>query len=126
MRLGNGICHVFLEESQPQWGIERGFPEVSAIIQDHKHLLELAKDILLHEVVLEKYADDLVVKQLVAHEKNHVESELQSQTLALLCDSSTVWVSEHGELLTMTSTRELNGFLRMVLDRSYKDAPHLQ
>ena len=43
MRLGNGICHVFLEESQPQWGIERGFPEVSAIIQDHKHLLELER-----------------------------------------------------------------------------------
>ena len=125
MRLGNGICHVFLEESQPQWGMERGFPEVSAIIQDHKHLLELAKDILLHEVVLEKYADDLVVKQLVAHEKNHVESELQSQTLALLCDPSTVWVSEHGERLTMTSTRELNEFLRMVLDRSYKDAPRI-
>ena len=84
MRLGNGICHVFLEENQPQWGMERGFPEVSAIIQDNKHLLELAKDILLHEVVLEKYADDLVVKQLVAHEKNHVESELNPNTRTLV------------------------------------------
>ena len=123
MHFGNGVCHVYLRESNPLWGKKRGFPEVSAIIQNHKHLLDLAKDILLHEIVLEKYSDDLVVKQLLAHEKNHVEAELQAKTVARLSDPSTIWRSEFGTEVTHDSTKGVNAFLRKVLDQSYGDTP---
>ena len=125
LRLGNGVCHVYLDNAPDSWGVERGFPEVTVTLTRHQHLQDLAKLILLHEVILEKYSDDLVVKQLVAHEKNHVEAELQSQTLALMCSSETIWTSETGEQHSVQDTKQLNEFLRLVLDRTYMDAPRI-
>ena len=125
LRLGNGVCHVYLDNAPDSWGVERGFPEVTVTLTRHQHLQDLAKLILLHEVILEKYSDDLVVKQLVAHEKNHVEAELQSQTLALMCSSETIWTSETGEQHSVQDTKQLNEFLRLVLDRTYLDAPRI-
>lgn len=125
LHLGNGNCHVHLSKDTARWGMGRGFPEVGATLHDHQHLMDLAKDILLHELVLEKYSDDLVVKQLVAHEKNHVETELQSQIMDLMCSPSTVWMSEQGEQQTLNNTRELNSFLRTALDNAYEKAPRI-
>ena len=125
MHLGNGVCHLYFKGDDPVWGMGNGFPEVCAILNEREQLHRLAQDLLLHEVVLDKYSDDLVVKQLISHEKNHVEAELQSLTLSLLCSPSTQWIGEDSSNHTISSTKQLNAFLRLTLDRAYSDAPRI-
>jgi hypothetical protein len=123
--LGNGVCHLYFFGDDPLWGTGKGFPEVCAILHQYDDLLILAQDILLHDVVLDKYSDDLVVKQLVSYEKNHVETELESLTLSLLSSATTQWIAENGTNHTITNTKDLNEFLRLSFDRAYKDSPRI-
>jgi hypothetical protein len=125
LHLGNGVCHVYFDKTELTWGLDRGFPEVCAIINERDRLVHLAHEILLHEVVLDKYSDDLVVKQLVAHEKNHVEVELQSLMLELLCSPTTEWWSEKGQKHQLNGTKQLNEFLRLSFERAFNDSPRI-
>jgi hypothetical protein len=125
LHFGNGVCHVYFEKAALTWGLDRGFPEVCAVICDRDRLINLAHEILLHEVVMDKYSDDLVVKQLIAHEKNHIEVELQSLMLELLSSPTTEWYAENGAKYQLNGTKQLNEFLRLSFERAFKDSPRI-
>ena len=90
----NGICHVVLGENDTQkFTYSNDYPELYAHINDKSDLDSLMREILLYEVVLEKYQDDLVVKQLVANERDHVTNELNQRLREKCFSSEACWYS---------------------------------
>ena len=81
------------------------------------------RDVLLYEEILKKYSDDLVVKQLVTQERNHVLNQLNSALQSELTSAKSVWVKPDGHQVKITSDRQLNALFQSTFNEAFSECP---
>ena len=123
----NCICHIMLGESKKPVEELKSYPEIYVHIVDKESLDSLMREILLYEIILEKYQDDLVVKQLVANERDHVLNNL-NQSLREKCFANEAkWmIPSEKDLISISSETEANQIFASVFDRAYHASPMVQ
>lgn len=123
----NGLCHIVLGKNNDikSTDIEE-FPEIYVQITDNTSLDSLMREILLYELILEKYQDDLIVKQLVANERDHSINQLKQELKSKCYDSSTLWHTPGKEKHHITSEKEANNLFTQTLNIAYNQSPIIQ
>jgi len=119
----NIACTILLDfEDIPELE-PAAFPVLQVLVTDIEELKALTLDILRYEHISEKYADDLVVKHLVANERNHCLVGLQQALEQSLYSESTTWRFDELEYTNVTSETMANRVVSEVLDKTYDQAP---
>ena len=120
----NCICHIMLGEQNIAMKELKAYPEIYIQIVDKEEINSLMREVLLYEIILEKYQDDLVVKQLVANERDHIINCL-NQTLREKCYTNEAkWlIPGKKEFLSISSETKANQIFETVFENAYKDAP---
>ena len=124
-RLGNGTCHVLLDSRLSLELPNTEFPEVIVQVGTTELLEQLMREVLLYEWILEKYSDDLVVKQLVTHERDHVLNQLIQSLKDALTAGDARWIDSSGTPETISSERQLNNFFQRTFNDAYRACPQI-
>ena len=121
----NLACTVILgsEERMP-WGTP-SFPVVEVLVSEVDEVRSLTLDILRYERILEKYQDDLVVKQLVAQERNYCIVGLKQALENSLYDEGTTWYCGDFTYTEVHSETLANRVFAEILKEHYPDAPEV-
>ena len=106
------------------WG-RPSFPVVEVLVSEVEEVRSLTLDILRYERILEKYQDDLVVKQLVAQERNYCIVGLQQALENSLYDEGTTWYCGEFTYTDVHSETLANRVFAEVLREHYPDAPEV-
>lgn len=124
--LGNGLCHVVLGDNLELNLDQERHPQLMVDIRETSELKVLMRDVLLYEEILKKYSDDLVVKQLVTQERNHVLNQLNSALQSELTSAKSIWVKPDGSQVKIASDRQLNALFQSTFNEAFSECPVIQ
>ena len=124
-RLGNATCHILLDDRLHLALPNKEYPEVQVTLGKTDDLEHLMREVLLYEWILEKYSDDLVVKQLVTHERDHVLNQLIQTLHESLMTKEATWTDPVGEIADISSERQLNSFFQRVFNNAFDSCPQI-
>lgn len=126
-RYGNGECHICLcNHAELRGGLSKGYPVLVVKVGNTTDLEFSMREVLLYEIVLEKYSDDLIVKQLVSRERDYMLRRLQSGVLDACFQAESMWeapLASGMAELRVRNVRELNALIQRSFDSAYKGAP---
>ena len=124
VRWGNAVCHVLLDRAASYSPtVDAGFPEIVVVPKDVRSVKQGMRDVMEYELVLDKYADDLVVKQLITQERDFVMRQLQTTIESLMSDPQSVWHLPGKKSVSVCSDREVNELIQRVFSQTYNNAP---
>lgn len=113
----DGNTHVFVSTGKTK-EIDS---EIICQLKGAKDLEELVRDVIKYEIILSKYAEDFVVKKIIAREHSYALEKLQKAFTKKVFEES-VW-KFNGKKTNIDSQRRFNAKLSEFFTQKYRSAP---